>query len=169
MEQRQKLRAKVEAQKKTIMEKFEQVKKQGSGNLSAQDLSALLNVSASPVPATASPVKLQAAITTPPKPNTQPAKPNNKSSSISPVRQRPSPAKPSTDSKSAEQIGREKLAELRKKQNEELLKVLDEEQRREEEREQQLAAASEQDRAKLEKGFGLDRAKASKRVVGLSE
>lgn len=168
MEQRRKLRDQVEAQKKTIMEKFEQVKKQGSGNLSTQDLSALLNVSTSPVPATASPVKLPAVTPSPPKPNTQPAKPKStKSSSISPMRQRPSPAKP--DAKSAEQIGREKLNELRKKQNEELLNVLDEEQKKEEEREQRLTAASDQDKAKLEKGFGLERAKASKRVVGLSE
>lgn len=169
MEQRRKLRAQVEAQKKTIMEKFEQVKKQGSGNLSTQDLSALLNVSASPIPATASPVKLPAATPSPPKPSTQSAKPSAKSSSISPTRQRPSPAKPSLDAKSAEQIGREKLTELRKRQNEELLNVLDEEQKKEEEREQRLAAASEPDKAKLEKGFGLERAKASKRVVGLSE
>jgi len=153
VEQRRKLRAQVETQKKTIMEKFEQVKKQGSGNLSTQDLSTLLNVSASPLPA-----KLPT-----PKPNTQPTK----TSSVSPTRQRPS--KPPVQTKSAEQIGREKLAELRKKQNEELLKVLNEEQKKEEQRELQLAAALEQDRVKLEKGFGLERAKASKRVVGLSE
>ena len=163
MEQRRKLRTQVEKQKKTIMEKFEQVKKQGSGQLSTQDLSVLLNVSTS-----------QAASPSPPKPvavSPTPLNPpsNTKKHGVSPIRQRPNPSKPKADTKSHEEIGREKLAELRHRQNEELLRVLDEEQRKEENREKQLAEASEQDKVKLEKGFGLERAKASQRVVGLSE
>ena len=91
---------------------------------------------------------------------------------------KPSPPKPapakkpdtSKDAKAAESVGKDKIAMLRKKQNEELLKVLEEEQKREEQREKQLAGVTvDTERNRLEKLFGMERARSSQRIVSLSE
>jgi hypothetical protein len=58
---------------------------------------------------------------------------------------------------------------IRKKQNEELLMVLDQEQRREEEREMQLEAVTDPaERRRLEKIFGMERASANQRILELT-
>lgn len=165
MEQRRKLRAQVESQKKAIMEKFEQVKKQGSGNVSTHELANMLSVSSDKAPEAPSGVftveKTDGTMSAQPAQwKASPAKPTKKTE--------PKPSE--KDAKAAESIGRDKIAMLRKKQNEELLKVLEEEQKREENREKQLSTVTnDAERSRLEKIFGMERARSSQRIVSLSE
>lgn len=162
MEQRRKLRAQVESQKQSIMAKFTQMQKQGSGKISPQDLGNLMNVSntqagAFTVEQTTATASAQPA--GPWKAKTNAAKPGGKQGSAL-----------QKDAAAAEMLGKEKIGMLRKKQNEELLQILDDEQKLEAEREKQLAAAtSDKERHRLENIFGLERAKSSQRIVGISE
>lgn len=62
------------------------------------------------------------------------------------------------------------IESLRRRQNEQLLKVLEEEQRAEERRERMLRTVQdEEDRRRLERVFGLERAKSSERIMRLTE
>lgn len=61
------------------------------------------------------------------------------------------------------------VEELRERLHKELLDVLEAEQKKEMEREEKLKIANEADKAKLEKAFGIERAKASNRIVTMSE
>jgi len=72
------------------------------------------------------------------------------------------------------QVSREEaekqIEELRKKQNKEFVAILTEEQMRESEREDKLKACkNENDRKTLDTQFGLERAKASQKIVSLSQ
>ena len=161
MEQRRKLRTEVENQKLTIMAKFEQMKKQGSGKMSPQDISALIGtggegqVGAFTVEQTVGTASAQPTGPWKGKSTTKPSKPS---------------AVSAKDAKAAEMMGKEKIGLLRKQQNEELLQILEDEQQREAGREQQLAAAaSDIERNRLDKIFGLERAKSSQRIVSISE
>ena len=59
---------------------------------------------------------------------------------------------------------------MRKQFNDELLRILEEEQSNENRREEQLQNAKSQNEANdLEKKFGLERAKASQRILDVSE
>lgn len=59
---------------------------------------------------------------------------------------------------------------MRKKFNDELLRILEEEQANENRREEQLQNAKSQTEANdLEKKFGLERARASQRILDVSE
>lgn len=61
------------------------------------------------------------------------------------------------------------LEELRRKQNEELLQILEEEQRAEDEREATLAQVDDpSQRKRLEKIFGVERAKANDRIINIT-
>lgn len=164
MEQRRKLRAEVEGQKQAIMAKFEEMKKQGSGRMSPQDLTTLMGASG-----TAGDGKVGAFIVeqTVGTASGQPAGGwKAKSSAAKPT----NGGSVQKETKSTEILGKEKIGLLRKKQNEELLQVLDEEQKREAEREQLLAgAASDIEKNRLDKIFGLERAQSSQRIVGISE
>ena len=58
---------------------------------------------------------------------------------------------------------------MRQKNNEELLSILEEEQRAEAEREAKLREVTEEnERKRLEKIFGIERARASERIVNAS-
>ena len=164
MEQRRKLRAEVEDQKQAIMSKFEEMKKQGSGKMSPQDLTALMGASGTGGEGQVGAFTVEQTVGTA---SAQPA---------GAWKAKGSAAKPTNavltqkEAKSAEIMGKEKIGLLRKKQNEELLQILDEEQKREAERELQLAgAASETEKHRLDNIFGLERAKSSQRIVGISE
>ena len=61
------------------------------------------------------------------------------------------------------------VEDLRERLHKELLDVLEAEQKKEVEREEKLKTANETDKAKLEKAFGIERAKASNRIVTMSE
>lgn len=61
------------------------------------------------------------------------------------------------------------MKELRRKLHKEMLDVLEAEQKKEAEREQKLSSADDEERKRLEKSFGAERAKASNRIVKLSE
>lgn len=162
MEQRRKLRAEVEGQKQAIMAKFEEMKKQGSGNMTPKDLTALIGA---PGEGQVGAFTVEQTVGTA---SAQPAGAWKAKSSVS--KAKPAPAATQKDTRSAEIMGKEKIGLLRKKQNEELLQILEEEQRLEEGRERQLAAAaSDIERSRLDKIFGLERAKSSQRIVGISE
>ena len=61
------------------------------------------------------------------------------------------------------------IDELRQRNNEELLTILNEEQKKEGEREAKLREVSDEaERKRLEKIFGIERAKASERIVNTS-
>lgn len=72
--------------------------------------------------------------------------------------------------KRASRMDAQKQVELmRQKHNAELLAILEEEQRAEAERENKLKSVSEEnERKRLEKIFGIERAKASERIVNAS-
>lgn len=61
------------------------------------------------------------------------------------------------------------VEELREKLHKELLSVLEEEQRKEVEREEKLKGALPEEQKRLEGVFGIERAKASNRIVKMSE
>ena len=61
------------------------------------------------------------------------------------------------------------VEELRERLHKELLNVLEEEQKKEMEREEKLKKASPEELKKLENVFGIERAKASNRIVKMSE
>lgn len=62
------------------------------------------------------------------------------------------------------------VEELRKKLHKELLDILEAEQKKEGEREEALKKApNDEEHKKLEKAFGIERAKASERIIKMSE
>ena len=66
--------------------------------------------------------------------------------------------------------GRQQVEALRLRQNEQLLRVLEEEQHSEQQREQMIAQVQAvTERRRLEKIFGIERAKASERIMLLTE
>jgi len=70
---------------------------------------------------------------------------------------------------SGKQDAQRAIEQLRQKNNQELLNILEEEQRSEAERESKLREISdENERKRLEKIFGIERAKASERIVNAS-
>lgn len=58
---------------------------------------------------------------------------------------------------------------MRERLHKELLSVLEEEQAKEVEREERLNKASKEEQKKLEEIFGIERAKASNRIIKMSE
>jgi hypothetical protein len=58
---------------------------------------------------------------------------------------------------------------LRERLHRELLSILEEEQEKEMEREEKLKKATPEEQKKLENVFGIERAKASNRIVKMSE
>lgn len=64
----------------------------------------------------------------------------------------------------------ESLEALRRQQNEHLLQVLEEEQSKEEQRETELAKVENPvERRRLEKIFGIERARASEKIMHITE
>lgn len=61
------------------------------------------------------------------------------------------------------------MDELIKKQNADMLQLLENEQKAENEREEKFKRALTQDKLKLQKEFGIERAKAQTRIQKLSE
>ena len=77
--------------------------------------------------------------------------------------------KKSAKQKQKEKI-REKLEEFKRKQDEAIIEILEHEQKLEKEREDKLEATTdEEQRKELEHQFGIERAKASKRIVRKSK
>jgi hypothetical protein len=65
--------------------------------------------------------------------------------------------------------GTKAVENLKQKLHKEMLDLLEAEQKKETERDEQLQNANEEEKQKLEKTFGTERAKASDRIIKMSE
>lgn len=82
----------------------------------------------------------------------------------------PAPAPAPKPTPGSAEDGRQQVEALRLRQNEQLLRVLEEEQHSEQQREQMIAQVQAvTERRRLEKIFGIERAKASERIMLLTE
>ena len=174
LEQRQKLRTKVQQQKQKIMATYAMMKKNKSRSTISNE-SSIMSTSmqnksitfrnTTSKSARSADISLRNTANESPTATDKRSKSPGNTTFLTDMTIKEKPPK-----KSLKRKNKEKLEEFKRKQDEEIIGILEEEQKLEKEREEKLEACPDEEaRKEMEEQFGIERAKASKRIVKKSK